>query len=174
MTVSTTIFVTVGTQGPFDRLVGAVDDWARRRGEPGVFAQIGRGGAPPSHIRWAETQTPAEFLDHVRSARAIVAHAGMGTIITALEHGKPILLLPRRAALGEQRNDHQLATARRFQALGKARVAYEAEDIPSELDEILSSAADNGGVSPPSPALLNAIAAFIHGEPPITPARDRA
>ena len=38
----------------------------------------------------------------------------MGTIITALELGKPILVVPRLGKLGETRNDHQVATAKRL------------------------------------------------------------
>lgn len=163
MTSPTSIFVTVGTQGPFDRLVRAVDAWAAARGDPGVFAQIGKGAATPAHIRWAESVSPSEFLEHIRAARAVVSHAGMGTIITALEHGKPILLLPRRADLGEQRNDHQLATARRFLELGRARVAFEPDEVGSQLDAMLGDAAAGAGVSPPAPALIEAIASFIHG-----------
>lgn len=156
------VFVTVGTQGPFDRLVRAVDAWAAERRAFDVFAQIGRGAAPPEHVRFAESVTPAAFLAHLRSARAIVAHAGMGTIITALEHGKPILILPRRAALGEQRNDHQIATAKRFQELGRAAVAFEPEEVPSLLDAILAGDGPAAGIAPPSPELLRTIANFIN------------
>ena len=35
------IFVTVGSQLPFDRLVRAVDDWAAGNGGAAAFAQIG-------------------------------------------------------------------------------------------------------------------------------------
>ena len=35
----------------------------------------------------------------------IVAHAGMGTIISAMQHQKPIIIFPRIAALGEHRTN---------------------------------------------------------------------
>ena len=62
--------------------------------------------------------SPKECTDRMVAADAIIAHAGMGTILTALEMGKPLLVMPRRAELGEHRNDHQLATAMRFADLG--------------------------------------------------------
>jgi len=61
----------------------------------------------------------------------------MGTIITALELDKPILVMPRRGDLGETRNDHQLATARRLHALGLIEVALDEAELRSRLDEFV-------------------------------------
>ena len=40
------IFVTVGTDSPFDRLMQVVDEWAAASGRTDVFAQIGEGDDP--------------------------------------------------------------------------------------------------------------------------------
>src|SRR4051794_31546743 len=88
------IFVTVGAQMPFDRLVQCVDRWAQSHDRHDVFAQIGSGSQRPGYIRWAEFLNPSEFRQHVAQANVVVAHAGMGSIITALELGKPILVMP--------------------------------------------------------------------------------
>jgi UDP-N-acetylglucosamine transferase subunit ALG13 len=104
------IFVTVGGQLPFDRLVHAVDQWAITQQRGDVFAQIGKSENPPSHIQWQSFLSPPDFQAKAREAEVIVAHAGMGSILTALEFGKPIVVMPRRAHLGEHRNDHQWAT----------------------------------------------------------------
>lgn len=106
------IFVTVGSQTPFDRLVRTVDAWCARQPGVEVVAQIGQGGYEPRHMRWLRLCSPAEYRRHCAAAEVIVAHAGMGTVLTALEAGRPMLLLPRRGELGETRNDHQLATAK--------------------------------------------------------------
>jgi UDP-N-acetylglucosamine transferase subunit ALG13 len=91
----------------------------------------------------------------------VVAHAGMGTILTCLELGKPILIFPRQAALGEQRNDHQLATAERFRERGDVHVAMEEDELAALLDRVdnLKAAARLG--SRASDELLTAIRAFI-------------
>ncbi|MFO1534015.1 MAG: hypothetical protein ABR562_10205, partial [Thermoplasmatota archaeon] len=47
------IFVTVGSQLPFDRLVKAVDAWAGGNGEAAAFAQIGSSSYKPAHMDWA-------------------------------------------------------------------------------------------------------------------------
>ena len=57
----------------------------------------------------------------------------MGTILSALRYEKPILVMPRRASLGEQRNDHQLATARRLHEAGKVSVAFDEVELAASL-----------------------------------------
>jgi UDP-N-acetylglucosamine transferase subunit ALG13 len=138
------IFVTVGTQLPFDRLVGAVDRWAALRGERDVFAQAGPSGLRPAAIAWERFVAPAECRERMRAADAIVAHAGMGTILTALELGTPIVVMPRRAALGEHRNDHQLATARRFAEQGSIAVAFDEAELHARLDALRAGGPDGG------------------------------
>jgi UDP-N-acetylglucosamine transferase subunit ALG13 len=130
------IFVTVGTQLPFDRLITAVDRWAGAAPGREVFAQIGRALFEPRHIKHARFISPEQCSERMAAAEAIVAHAGMGTVLTALELGKPVLVMPRRAEFGEHRNDHQLATARRFAELGKVNVAFDETELPARLDEL--------------------------------------
>ncbi|MEO8617181.1 MAG: glycosyltransferase, partial [Luteolibacter sp.] len=79
---------------------------------------------------------PAEFSELFRSASLIISHAGMGTILSALHFGKPILVMPKRAALGEHRSDHQVATARRMMELGRVNVAFDEVDLRGRLDHL--------------------------------------
>lgn len=104
------IFVTVGSMLPFDRLIGAADAWAGATGHE-VFAQIGNSRYEPRHMGFARMLTPGEFTQKLRSASLIVAHAGMGTVISAMEAGKPIVVVPRRAVDREVTTDHQIHTA---------------------------------------------------------------
>ena len=142
------IFLTVGTQLPFDRLVAAVDAWARARGRADVFGQIsdpGPSGYRPRHFDWAADLDPAEFEARFRAASHIVGHAGMGTIIGALGQAKPLLVMPRRAHLGEQRNDHQFATVKRLCTRPNMRpgilAAFEADEVADRIDALVASAA---------------------------------
>jgi UDP-N-acetylglucosamine transferase subunit ALG13 len=157
------IFVTVGAQMPFDRMCRAVDEWASARGRNDVFAQIGSTEWRPAAIQYSELLTPPEFLAKVKECDVIVAHAGMGSILTALEHGKPILVMPRRGDLRETRNDHQIATAKRFLALEKVAVAFDEKEVATKLDAISSlQAADR--ISPyASDSLVAAVRDFVHG-----------
>lgn len=158
------IFVTVGTQLAFDRLTTAVDGWAGASAGRDVFAQIGPSRLQPRYIEHKQFVPPDECAARMGAADAIVAHAGMGTILTALEMGKPLLVMPRRAALGEHRNDHQLATAMRFSSLG-VLVAMDDADLPYKLDELHRLAAQPtiGRYAPD--AFVSALRAFIDGQP---------
>ncbi|MDD5392004.1 MAG: glycosyltransferase [Thiothrix sp.] len=101
------IFVAVGTQFPFDRLISYVDAWVGQNHEQGV-AQIAGGEYLPQHLRWERFMPATTFNQHLQAAELIISHAGMGNIITALENHTPIIVMNRQHALGEHRNDHQL------------------------------------------------------------------
>lgn len=130
------IFVTVGTELPFNRLVQEVDAWAGRTGRLDVFAQIGKTDWRPSFIEYQCFLEPQVFADRFARSSVIVSHAGMGTILSALHAGKPILVVPRRASLSEHRNEHQLATAKRMLEMGKVEVAFDETEIAARLDRI--------------------------------------
>jgi len=155
------ILVTVGAQMPFDRMTRAVDAWAGARDRHDVFAQIGETDFVPSHIDWTPFLEPDEFKNKVRQADILVAHEGMGSILTALESGKPILVMPRRGDLRETRNDHQIATARRFLELGSIQVAFDEDELASKLD-LLETMPASETISPwASPELLAGIQTFM-------------
>jgi UDP-N-acetylglucosamine transferase subunit ALG13 len=176
------IFATVGTQLPFDRLVDAVDHWAGMRPGVEVHAQVGPTTRRPRNIRWMQFMSPAECRDAMIRADAVVAHAGMGTILSALELGKPVLVLPRRASLGEHRNEHQLATARRLDGHRNIRVIFDECELAAGMDALHerragdSSATQARAPIPPyaGDTLITALRAFVDGEPaPGTPQRLR-
>lgn len=160
------IFVTVGAQMPFDRLVRAVDEWAGARRREDVFAQIGPGSLVPRHLRWERFMEPDAFRRTVESARLIVAHAGMGSILTALQAGKPILVMPRRGDLNETRNDHQVATARRLVEQQRVAAAFDEHQLMQELDRLEQLAAPPAIGPHASPELLAAIRGFLLAEAP--------
>lgn len=157
------IFLTVGAQLPFDRLSRAVDAWAGAHPAVEIVAQIGTTGWRPTHLRWVASLSPTDFRSTVERCTAIVAHAGMGSIITALQYSKPILVMPRRGDLRETRNDHQIATAKRFRDLGHVEVAMDESELPEKLDRIGSSSARTRIGSTASPELIEAIRQFIGG-----------
>jgi UDP-N-acetylglucosamine transferase subunit ALG13 len=130
------IFVTVGTQGHFDRLIRTVDEWAGLRGSTNVFAQTGPSDYRPKHIHAKPFIDPTEFRKCVESATIVIAHAGMGSIITALEFGKQIIVMPRRGDLGEHRNEHQVATAKRFAEQGRIVVAFNEQELLETMDQL--------------------------------------
>ena len=158
------LFVTVGTDLPFDRLIRTVDAWAARNQRSDVFAQIGETKLRPKHIAYSEFLEPPQFQERFQSASLIIAHAGMGTILSALRYQKPILVMPRRASLGEQRNEHQLATAKHLLELGKITVAFDENDLSAKLDQLDALEAREPIGPYAAPALIRAIRDFIHAD----------
>ena len=128
------IFVTTGTQTPFDRLLRAVDAWAQTRTRPDLFAQIGRGAWKPRHIEHVDLLDPHAYDQRIRECSLVVSHAGMGSILSALLHAKPVLVMPKLARMGEHRNEHQTATARRLGAMGVIHVAWNEAELHEQLD----------------------------------------
>lgn len=155
------IFVTVGAQMPFDRLIVAMDRWAEAHPGAEIVAQIGASAFRPKAMRWVRFLSPEEYDRHYRSAKFVVAHAGTGSIIAALQLGKPIVIMPRQAALMETRNDHQLATAQQFSRFPSVLVASGGDELSAKLDmaEGIGSGRTIGQYA--SDELLTAIRSFI-------------
>ena len=131
------IFLTVGTLFPFDRLVSAVDD-AVANGliTEDVFAQIGVGGKHPKHIESVDSLDKIMFDKITTESSCMISHAGMGSIQAALSLDKPLLVMPRLYKYSEHINDHQVATAEKFEELGHVLAVYEEDQIPQRLEDI--------------------------------------
>ena len=107
---------------------------------------------------------PSDFKERCRDADFIISHAGMGTIITALTFQTPAVMMPRRAHLGEMRNDHQVATAEQFTGRGALHFAMEAEDLHEACDRLMAADRSAGGEDLSAfaaPSLIDALRAEI-------------
>jgi beta-1,4-N-acetylglucosaminyltransferase len=131
------IFLTVGTQFPFDRLLRAVDD-AIGNGVAvdEIYAQIGDSTYSPRNFKGTASLPKAEFDSYLANASAVIGHAGMGTITAALEHNKPLLVMPRLKKFGEVVNDHQVGIAKRFEEAGLLLAAYDADEVAAGLTKL--------------------------------------
>ena len=156
------IFVTIGTQAPFDRLIEAVDKIAPSVNEK-IIAQALKGSYIPKNIEVIDFISPDKFSEYFNSASLVIAHAGMGTILSALTTQKPLIIFPRKASLGEHRNEHQLATAKRLEKLNLVNVAYDIKDIEPMLTnrENLIKPDKIGNMA--SPSLIASLTNFIKG-----------
>lgn len=158
------ILVTVGMQLPFDRLIKAMDNLAPHLGMP-VVAQTGIGSYVPQHMEARPKISPSEFEDLMREAQLIVSHAGIGTVLTAARLGKPVLLMPHRADLGEHRNDHQLATVRGLAGRKGILIAMDENELGDRIAEGLQYKEIARQESPSVRQLHAALSAFIEGRP---------
>jgi UDP-N-acetylglucosamine transferase subunit ALG13 len=128
------ILVSVGaSEFPFDRLLHAV------AGFPSGEALVVQHG--PSAVRPAGADcVPFVPLDTlatlVREARAVVTHAGVGSILFSLANGKRPYVVPRRREFGETVDDHQLESARRFAETGLVTLVEEPEELTVVLRDL--------------------------------------
>jgi GT2 family glycosyltransferase/UDP-N-acetylglucosamine transferase subunit ALG13 len=161
------IFLTLGTQLPFDRLTRAMDAWAAAHPETEVFGQIAELSAEsyrPVHFKWVEKMPPDRYAEQCARAGLLVGHAGMGAIITALTLGKPLVIMPRRADLREHRNEHQRATAARFGDKPGITVAEDDAALHAALNRLTAEGAAGGGAPIPDRApsrFTDALRGFI-------------
>jgi len=115
----------------FDRMIEWVDEWAMSENRNDVVAQIGPSDFEPRTLKVLPFMAPPQYRERMASADAIIAHAGMGSILNALELAKPIVVIPRLSRLGETRNDHQVGTAKRLSEEGLVLTA----NTPGRLAE---------------------------------------
>lgn len=131
------IFLTVGNwHKGFDRLVEAVDNLKKTNViTEDVIAQIGHGSYRPTNLKVIDYCSPSQFTNIVAESKVVVTHAGIGTIGQALELAKPVIVIPRRAELGECGDNHQWTTASQLEKEGKVLLAREISELPDKLKE---------------------------------------
>ena len=146
---------------PFDRLIRSVDNFFSGS-DRDVLIQIGDSELRPKNSRYVNFLTPDEAENTIRDAELVISHAGMGSIITALSYQTPIVVVPRKAALGEHRNDHQLATCEWvMNDLTGVSVAKDEIELVSVLENF-TAAPENIRISPHAePQLIDFLAQEI-------------
>lgn len=123
------IYVTLGTMYlDFPRLVRKIDTIAAKTGEKTVI-QTGLGKTLPHHCEHFDFKPREEAMALQGDARIIICHAGIGSVIDALEAGRPLLVVPRLKQFNEHNSDHQLDLARAVQNRGWGRMILDTEDL---------------------------------------------
>ena len=128
------IFVTVGGMRAFERLVRGMDRIAGGLSER-VVMQIGSTDYEPKNCDYFRFMPRGEIEELYANARVVVCHAGSGSILTALEHNKPLVLVPRLRQYGEVFDDHQLEIARDMESRG-ITVVYDISNLQSAVENV--------------------------------------
>jgi UDP-N-acetylglucosamine transferase subunit ALG13 len=161
------IFVTVGTQlAPFDRLLRAVSSLS-----PGeeLVVQYGTSKIRPSGARCFDFLPFDECLEHIRQARVVVAHAGVGTAMVALLNAKRPVVMPRLKELGEEdSDDHQREFARKLQDAGLGILVEDPADLKNAVVRAGESSVSTIGASPRLLADLRAYLLSVAGRETLT------
>ena len=131
------IFLVLGTQKfQLNRLLREVDILI----ENGlimqeVVAQIGNSDYIPLNYKYYHFLDKELFNDYINKANVIVSHSGIGTIITSLQAGKPVIVFPRLKKYGEHIDDHQLDIAKAFEKKKYVLCCHEHDSLINILDK---------------------------------------
>ena len=129
------IFVTIGLMYGFDRLIKEMDEIAQRIDEK-VIMQIGESSYIPKNAEYLKFASKEVMDSLYERSRVVVCHAGTGSILSAMEHCKPIIVVPRRVKYGEHIDDHQLDIAGELEKEDLITVVHDVSEIEKLLQNI--------------------------------------
>jgi UDP-N-acetylglucosamine transferase subunit ALG13 len=133
------IFVTLGTQAyPFDRLLRALGEVDEE-----LVVQGGASTFRPKDATWLGFVPVPQLVEHVRRARVVVSHAGVGSVLTVVGEGKRPVVVPRLKRYGEAVDDHQAPFARRAAEAGLVTLVEDLATLPAAV-----------AATPPEPVIV--------------------
>jgi len=132
------IFVTVGMHSKgFNRLVMEMDEIASKIDEK-ILIQIGNSDYLPKYAHYFRFKSQEDMLTQIESARVVVSQAGAGSIITALNLKKKLILFPRLQQYGEVIDDHQLELFYRLTTKNMVLGTTNSSDLSSLIEKSYS------------------------------------
>jgi UDP-N-acetylglucosamine transferase subunit ALG13 len=133
------VFVTVGTDHhPFHRMIRWVDGWLASIAADQARCLVQYGTSLTPKLGEARDYLPyAEMEAAMTEAAAVVCHGGPGSVMMARWLGKVPIVVPRRRALGEHVDDHQLVFARRMAEEGEVELVEDETRLREILDGVV-------------------------------------
>jgi UDP-N-acetylglucosamine--N-acetylmuramyl-(pentapeptide) pyrophosphoryl-undecaprenol N-acetylglucosamine transferase len=129
------VVVTLGTQGnyPFRRAVEAVTRVLPQvaGADTEVLWQVASTDTSDLGIRARDRVQASELHQAIAEADVVICHAGVGSVLNALDRGKSPVLLPRSRAYGEHVDDHQWLIAEQLALRGLA-IPCNPDDLTAE------------------------------------------
>ncbi len=131
------IFVVLGTQKfQLNRLLKLLDEYVYAGFiKEEVVAQIGHSSYVPQHYEYKQFMDKEEFDSTIQKADIVIAHSGVGTIMTAINSKKPVIVFPRLAKYKEHVDDHQLDIAKAFETKKYVLCCYEEDNLYEKIKE---------------------------------------
>jgi len=164
------VVVTLGSNSfDFRRLVEGILDVL----PPGadVLWQTGATDVTGLGIQSCEALPADDLAAAMRKADLVIAHAGVGSALTALRSGHAPLLVPRRRHRGEHVDDHQVEIARHLVSRGIA-VACDADMLNADIIAVAASMSVHPMIAPmvllndePPRAVTHLVRRAHHGSP---------
>lgn len=132
------IFVTLGTQDKaFTRLLDAIENQILNgQIQEEVIVQAGYTKYESKHMKIYKLISSKEFNSLIKRCDLLITHAGVGSIMTGLQHHKKVIAAARLKEYNEHTNNHQLDILNEFTKQGYILAL---EDF-NRLDEVLKKA----------------------------------
>jgi len=129
------IFVTVGThERGFERLVKAIDDLVGLgKIRENVIIQTGYTEYVPKNCDWFKFTDYDNVVKLCKKSTFVISHGGVGSIITPLELGKTVVVIPRLKKFNEHTNDHQLQIIKELEKEKRIIPVYYINDLGNAL-----------------------------------------
>lgn len=131
------VFLTVGTvDNDFSRLVEYVDRLVAEGKLEDVFGQIGPSRYTPENYQFHRFLSRTEMERKISEANLVIAHAGTGSANMSLTHSRKLIVVPRKAILGEHPDDHQEELAEYLRRKELALVAVDYDGLCRCIDTL--------------------------------------
>lgn len=132
------IFVVLGTQKfQLNRLLKTLDQYVEEgKLQEEILAQIGYSDYLPKRYQYVDFLDKDDFDKTIEKADVVISHSGVGSIITAMNANKPVIVYPRLAKYREHIDDHQLEIAHAF---AKKKYVLCCDEEDSLLEKIKQS-----------------------------------
>lgn len=149
------VVVSFGSQRDFgfrralERLVRLLPEVCSSSAE--IVWQTGATDVSGLGIHAVEILPAADLEQAIAEADLVISHAGVGTALTTLEHGKCPVMLPRRREFGEHTDNHQRLIAEELERRG---LAGGADPDLLRVEHLLSAARMTAERVAPMPFLL--------------------
>jgi UDP-N-acetylglucosamine transferase subunit ALG13 len=150
------IFVTVGSHPTFkfERLLRALETI---QGQD-IEVQYGPGEPPANATEAVAWMSFEEIAAHMERASHVVSHAGVGTILCAIQAGQVPIVFPRLRRYEETVDDHQLDLAMKLVETGRVIVVESEEELAAALE---TAPARGAATAAGGEALIDAVGAEL-------------
>lgn len=130
------IFVTIGTSKfSFHRLIKEMDRIAAKIDEK-VIIQIGVTEYVPKNAEYFRFAPKKDIEKLCQKARIIVCHDGAGSIMTAFQFNKPVVVVPRMLRHEECEYDSKSDLARELEGRQIIKVVWDIRDLENMIKSV--------------------------------------
>lgn len=132
------ILVLLGTQNnSFERLLQAIQENIDKKViKEKVIVQAGFTKFESKDMEIFKLIDKEELGKLQDEADLIITHGGVGSIISSLEKGKKVIVVPRLKKYNEHVNDHQIQIARKFEKKGYVKCVINLKNLGNTIKEM--------------------------------------